>query len=203
VDAKRLKIAKADTPIISQSRVQLHDGKHPIETEINILNPREFPEYLVTLMIEYDPEVPSSSAKIELDEPSRDAFRRETTISGVKMNAWRYNEYSQGPSKFRNTFFVIDKVPAKSVRTLVISGTVATNSWANLSIIEFRRKMEVPNFGPNTAIFPQFDSDSVILKRWNKPESPSFLTSCEIETKSNICIVTLGMDVHSYDRKSN
>jgi hypothetical protein len=160
---------------VSPPRVHLHSGTYSIETEVTISNQTNTPIYMVFLRVSPDFGVSSKSMNI-VPVPLKAS---ETTFNDrafVDVGI----VYEMPPPTNKNAFLVIYRIPALGHRTFRISGTQQTNSWADLSIIEYQTQFELEKHATNDIRWPMLSSTSAIF-RGLSPTNLGYLTNFHFE----------------------
>jgi hypothetical protein len=124
---------RSPAPIVLPSHIQLHTGKAAVINVVSIRNPTDADMYDVELQIILDkPGVPIESLSIVADV--------EHEIEAPMLKSFVLYGTQDGRGRAIVDFTVI---PAHQERRLVISGTVPTNNFADLSIVWFTNSLKI------------------------------------------------------------
>ncbi len=132
--SERLRIAKE--PRIEPSVVHLHDGTSSLATRVELFNPSDAPIFKVVVLADVENNVvPVSSVTMSVSEEHVEKFSDKIGIEPF-MDSWGMD---YGEPDFQGRLRVFYVIRPHETRVLWIRGTMATNSWLNLSVVDYLR----------------------------------------------------------------
>jgi len=146
-------------PTVSPLRIQLATDKETVRNAVTVFNPNDFPLYDAMLRVAIDrPGVTANSLLIVNDA----APQSQTNFNDIPVNVLRMN--AGNSNKFPEIVYIrLGFIPPKSNRELRISGSFITNSWASLSVAEYKRDLAISDYRSNV-IGIVMPADSAIWK---------------------------------------
>jgi len=151
---------ESNAPLVSPTRIRLATDREPIRTSVTIYNPDVLPAYEVMLRIRIDqPAVRAHSLIIDAD----DAPTSQAVFKDNPVNVFRIDAESATNTHPNFVYFRLGLIPAKSNREIRISGSVKTNAWADLSVVEYKKNLFLPDWKSNVLQL-QVAGDSAIWK---------------------------------------
>jgi len=149
--------------IVTPTHITLATDNATIRNSVTISNPSERPIYDAELRIALNPiGISSDSILIESDAepPSQNKF------NDIPLNTLRINASSSGKNNKHPDiiYFRLGFIPAKSDRELRISGSLKTNSWADLSVSDYKTNLAISDWNPKLVINEIYSVGSAMWK---------------------------------------
>jgi hypothetical protein len=141
---------------VAPNRIQIHDGNVAKENIVTVFNSNDFPVYGVIV-------------KMETDAPfSRNPFSVRTEMRKSERllsdDGDSVDFFSLFHRKSSRLFIVWINMPPKAYRSIRVSGTVATNSWASISVIGFDKEFAFTRASTNSTKWDVISTNSPIWK---------------------------------------
>jgi hypothetical protein len=154
------KTRQEESATVYQKHIQLATDNELIRTGIIVYNPSEHPVYDATLRIAIKQlGIPAGTILINPDE----APRSQTNFLDIPIDTFRVDVMSSTNTHPDIVYFRLGIIPAKSERDLRISGSLKTNSWADLSVIDSKAVLAIHDWQSNMIRFG-IAGDSAIWK---------------------------------------
>jgi hypothetical protein len=153
-----------NAPTISPSRLQLSDGTNCFGRKVTVSNFGASNIYALTILVDVeDAAVPINSVVINTSNPQDPPEERFDT--GEPRVSFEYSLDFVGPS-IQCRFIGVQVLRPKEPRFLWIRGTVLTNSFANLSILQSFNDPPIIKYDTNGQwMWPMLASNSPFWKR--------------------------------------
>jgi hypothetical protein len=140
-----------DIPRVTPSRMQLASSAAVFRKSVTVFNPNDFPVFDVVVRVGIEQTgVPASSLVIN---PGK-APLQETNFGDIPVDFLRVNMLGRSISHPTNeypglVYLKFGFIPAKQEREFRISGSLKTNSWADLSVVEYNKNLSIENWKSN------------------------------------------------------